>query len=126
MSETVLTKTRIRAGVWEGVLSTEPVEGAVPHLEVVHLEAPVEGISIKADGEVAGQFLVQVPIPIELLSDGVQVFLIRDAESGDQLASFTILTGEPLEEDIRAEMELLRAELDMLKKAFRRHCLETM
>jgi len=26
---------------------------------------------------------------------------------------------------MRVEMDLLRAELDMLKRAFRRHCLET-
>jgi hypothetical protein len=31
----------------------------------------------------------------------------------------------PLEEDIRAEVSLLRAELDLLKRAFRRHCAET-
>ena len=36
-----------------------------------------------------------------------------------------MITGEPLGDDIRAEVELLRAELDMLKRAFRRHCLET-
>jgi hypothetical protein len=30
-----------------------------------------------------------------------------------------------LAEDIRAEMDLLRAELDLLKQAFRRHCVET-
>jgi hypothetical protein len=31
-----------------------------------------------------------------------------------------------MEDDLRAEVDLLRAELDMLKRAFRRHCLETM
>jgi hypothetical protein len=30
-----------------------------------------------------------------------------------------------MEEDIRAELDLLRAELDLLKRAFRRHCVET-
>jgi hypothetical protein len=30
-----------------------------------------------------------------------------------------------LDEDIRAEVDLLRAELDLLKRAFRRHCSET-
>lgn len=126
MSDKVLTKTRIRAGVWEGLLTMEGGDGAVPLLEVLHLEQPVEGVTVQADQEVAGLYLVQVPIPSELLSDGVQTFLIRDADSERKLASFTIVTGEALDDDIRAEMELLRAELDMLKKAFRRHCLETM
>jgi hypothetical protein len=67
-----------------------------------------------------------VPIPAEALSEGVQTFLIREAASGDKLAHFTIITGVVMEDDIRAEMDLLRAELDMLKRAFRRHCLETM
>ena len=37
----------------------------------------------------------------------------------------TIVTGVAMEDDVRAEIDLLRAELDMLKRAFRRHCLET-
>ena len=47
-------------------------------------------------------------------------------ETDARLASFTVVMGQPLDEDIRAEMALLRAELDMLKRAFRRHCVETM
>ena len=35
------------------------------------------------------------------------------------------IAGEAVSDDLRAEVELLRAELDMLKRAFRRHCLET-
>lgn len=125
MGEMELTKVRIRGGVWEGVLSGAP-EGAAPRLEVLHLEAPVEGVSVTADASAPGRFQVAVPIPAELLSDGVQSFVIRDAAGGEALASFSIITGEPLEEDIRAEIDLLRAELDLLKKAFRRHCVETM
>jgi len=56
----------------------------------------------------------------------VQTVVLRDPATGARLAHFTIITGMPLEADIRAEVDLLRAELDMLKRAFRRHCLETM
>lgn len=125
MGEMMLTKGRIRGGIWEGVLSGLS-EGAAPRLEVLHLETPVEGVSLTADPSAPGRFRVAVPIPLELLSDGVQTFVIRDAAGGEALASFSIVTGEPLEEDIRAEVDLLRAELDLLKKAFRRHCVETM
>ena len=45
---------------------------------------------------------------------------------GTKLGHFSIIAGEALGEDLHAEVELLRAELDMLKRAFRRHCLETM
>ena len=69
---------------------------------------------------------MRVPIPVDLLSEGAQTFVISDADTEARLASFTVVMGQPLDEDIRAEMALLRAELDMLKRAFRRHCVETM
>ena len=59
------------------------------------------------------------------LAEGTQTFLFRLAGSEETLAQFTIVTGVALEDDIRAEVDLLRAELDMLKRAFRRHCVET-
>jgi hypothetical protein len=122
MTETTLTKTRIRAGVWEGVLSGA---AGTPALDVLHLEQPVAGVTVAPIAERPGEFAVQVPIPAELLSEGVQTFLIRNRGTGQTLAHFTIITGVAMEDDVRAEIDLLRAELDMLKRAFRRHCLET-
>lgn len=123
MTDFTLTKTRIRAGVWEGVIlgATE-----APVLEVLHLEKPVAGVSVTAVPARPGEWLVQVPIPAELLSEGVQTFLIRNAATRDKLQHFTVITGVAMEDDLRAEVDLLRSELDMLKRAFRRHCLETM
>lgn len=122
MSELTLTKTRLISGVWEGELTG--VEGTeAPTLSVSHLTEPVAGLEVMQDN---GRWFVRVPVPVECISDGVQTFLITDDASGDVLASFALLSGEALAEDIRAETELLRAELDMLKRAFRRHCLETM
>ena len=116
-----LTQTRIRGGIWEGIL-TGAGESA-PKLEVLHLEHPLTGIIVTQVPGRTGDYAVKVPIPAELLSEGVQTFLIR---MGDQkLAHFTIITGVAMEDDLRAEIDLLRAELDMLKRAFRRHCLET-
>jgi hypothetical protein len=123
MADTTLTKTRIRAGLWEGVLSGA---ASKPNLAVLHLEKPVPGLTVTAIGDRPGEWLVQVPIPSELLTEGVQTFLICDAETGAKLQHFTVITGVAMEDDLRAEVDLLRAELDMLKRAFRRHCLETM
>lgn len=116
-----LTKTRLYAGVWEGVLAGT---GAVPKLRVTHLGVAVEGVEVMQAKGVKG-WLVHVPVPAALMSDGVQTFVIADAETGATLNSFTLLFGEALAEDIRAEMSLLREELDLLKSAFRRHCVET-
>ncbi len=122
MAEAVLTRTRIRAGVWEGVLTGA---GTTPRIEALHLGQPVPGLSVVPLSDRAGEHTVRLPIPAELLSDGVQTFVLRDAATTATLAHFTVVTGVALDDDIRAEVDLLRAELDMLKRAFRRHCLET-
>ena len=116
-----LTQTRIRAGVWEGILTG--AGEAAPKLEVLHLERPLTGVIVTAVPDRVGDFAVKVPIPAEVLSEGVQTFLIQSG--GQKLAHFTVITGVAMEDDLRAEIDLLRAELDMLKRAFRRHCLET-
>jgi hypothetical protein len=64
-------------------------------------------------------------VPVDAIEDGVQIFIKFDAMDGTQVGHFTLIAGEALGDDIRVEMELLRAELDMLKRAFRRHCVET-
>ena len=77
-----------------------------------------------ADREMANVWTLSVPIPSELISDGVQTFLVREATQTETLTRFSIAAGEPLQEDVLAELDLLRAELDLLKRAFRRHCSE--
>ena len=123
MDELQLTATRIVEGVWEGVLTGAEV---APMIAVTHQDRQIAGAEVRDDPSHKGQFLVRVPIPAELLSEGTQTFVITDAETDARLASFAVVVGQPLEADIRAEMALLRAELDMLKRAFRRHCVETM
>jgi hypothetical protein len=113
----MLEMSRIRAGQWEGVWAGS----AEPALQVVHLERDLPGLSIAPLER--SKWALRLPIPAELLSDGVQTFLVQ--ERGETVGRFCIVTGEPLEDDLRAEIDLLRAELDMLKRAFRRHCLET-
>lgn len=125
MSNFSVVKTRIQAGIWEGVITSTAETDIEPVIEVTHLEQPIQSLAVTADSKDKDVWHLRIAIPPELLSDGVQVFEISDKGTGEKLESFSILTGEPLEDDIRAEVELLRAELDMLKRAFRRHCLET-
>jgi hypothetical protein len=114
-----LEMQRIRAGRWEAVIT-----GAdTPDLAISHLETPLNGLQTAPDGP--GRWRLSLPIPAQILCDGVQTFVLTDRPSGEKLAHFTIVTGVPLEDDLRAEIDLLRAELDMLKRAFRRHCVET-
>jgi len=122
MADLTLTKTRIYEGHWEGILTIAADSAYSPEIEVTYLEKAVPGVMLRPDDE---GYAIRVPIPMAALADGVQTFLIRDLKTGNTLDSFTVITGEPLEHDIRAEIDLLRAELDMLKRAFRRHCVET-
>lgn len=122
--KSVLTPTRIRSGIWEGLLQADV--GATPNIRVTLLDHEIAGVAVVPIVDAPGQFAVRVPIPSDVISDGVHTFLLTDPASDARLGHFTIVAGTGLEDDIRAEVDLLRAELDMLKKAFRRHCLETM
>lgn len=122
MTDLTLTKTQLINGVWHGELKGVPGD-ATPQLAVTHRGEPIAGLTQERHPD--GGWTVNVPVPANRLADGVQTFVISDVASGDVLASFALLSGEGLAEDIRAEMDLLRDELDMLKRAFRRHCLET-
>lgn len=122
MTEMTMTKTQLINGVWHAELKGVP-KGVTPQLSVTHRGEPVAGLTQQQHSD--GDWTVNVPVPTDRLADGMQTFVISDAASGDVLASFALLSGEALAEDIRAEMDLLRDELDMLKRAFRRHCLET-
>ena len=115
-----LTQTRIAEGWWEGVL-TGAAEAAV--VEAWHQDRQIDGVEVTPLPGRAGQHAVRVPIPSSIIAEGVQTVLLR--HQGEVLASFTLVAGQPLEEDLRAEIGLLRAELDLLKRAFRRHCAET-
>lgn len=125
MSDVTLTKTRLFEGVWEGVLEYEGAGNFQPEIEVTHLTKRLEKVEVVEKSE-ESLWVVRVPIPPELIADGVQTFLISDKRTGEALNSFSLMSGDAMSYDIRAEVTLLREELDMLKRAFRRHCLETM
>ncbi|WP_370229266.1 hypothetical protein [Cognatishimia sp.] len=123
MSTYTLTKTRLFEGVWDGVLTSKSSDGIAPTIEVTLLEKLLDHVTLIENGD--NRWILRIPIPSTAIADGVHTFLIREKSSGETLESFSIIAGEAVAEDIRAEMDLLRAELDMLKRAFRRHCVET-
>jgi len=113
---------KLRRGVWEAVISnSQPGE---PQITVTHLNQEVPGFELteKPDDNL---WLLQVPIPQDAIADGVQTFAIGDKADGTRIGHFTLIASEALGDDMRVEVELLRTELDMLKRAFRRHCVET-
>jgi hypothetical protein len=122
MTDLKLMNGSLRQGVWQGVLAGGTAQ---PSVVVLHDGQPLAGTTVSADPEQVGHWIVRVALPVETLSDGVQTYVLREAASRAFVGHFTIIAGVPMEDDIRAELDLLRAELDLLKRAFRRHCVET-
>lgn len=125
MSDLKLTRRRIRTGRYEGVLTTRARIKSEPELEIHFLDASIGDVSVTPDPDAKRTWNVRAQIPPHSINEGVQTYILRDAATGDTLDSFAIVCGEPLQEDVRAEIALLRAELDMLKASFRRHVVET-
>lgn len=121
MSALKLTPTRFCQGVWHGIL--EQAGPDEPRVNVTHLDSRIPDVQVT---KMDKHWAIKVPIPIETIGDGVQAFIITDAMTDEKIGDFTIIAGDAAGSDIRTEVELLRAELDVLKRAFRRHCVETM
>jgi hypothetical protein len=117
MTDETLVKLSFQAGRYEGELRAA---------EETSIEAVHDGRVIAAGRLVHGEGAsrVSVEFPVEVLSDGVQVVNLRSTLTGAVLDRVTFLAGDVLEDDVRAEVALLRDELEMLKRAFRRHVSE--
>jgi hypothetical protein len=116
-----LTRVRLSGGRYEGLLTAADGAG---------VEAVVEGrviatASVSQDPDRANNWRVALDLPAEVIGEGVKVIVLRSVATGEILDRITLMSGAPLDEDIRAELALLRDELEMLKRAFRRHCAET-
>lgn len=117
-----LTRMRLANGVWEGLLSGRHAQP--PKLRLRHRDDLV-GEPETTRAEDRQGWLVRFHLPLDRLSDGVQTFVIEDAATGEALAHETVIAGEAVTADLRTEVEMMRAELDLLKRAFRNHCAET-
>lgn len=124
MTGMILTKMHLHDGKWEGVLSV-PNGEAPPALQAFFDDRPVDGVSI-SETTTAGEWKVVVPVPVSAISDGIQTVLITNPDTGEVLNAFGLMAGEVPRDMVQAELALLRAELDMLKRAFRRHCSTTI
>ena len=124
MTDDALVRVRLQAGQYQAVLTSTNAAMA-EGIEAVH-EGKVVAIAILTpDAGKPGNWQVSLDLPAQVIGDGVQVIALRAVATGSVLDRITLMAGSPLDEDIRAEIALLRDELEMLKRAFRRHCAET-
>ncbi len=120
MSAWRLERQRMIGGVWTGMLSGPDGEDP-PELAVTWLGNEIALPDIAPEGP--GRWAVTLSLPPKVMADGTQTILIGP-RGQPALCSETFVFGDPLEGDVRSEVSLLRAELDLLKRAFRRHCAE--
>ena len=113
----------LKAGIWTGLIRRSD---APKPISLFHKGDSVGQARIAEAGEDVWQ--VAVNLPAERLNDGVSTFLLIESTSedgladpmGQQIASLSVSAGQALQQDVLAEMELIRSELDLLKKEFRR------
>jgi hypothetical protein len=89
-------------------------------------------VVVTADPDCAGQWRVTMSLPADCLNaksalQRTLYVVLPDGGDGLQVLS-AAMAGQNSTDDapqLAAELQLLRAELDLLKRAFRRHCNET-
>jgi hypothetical protein len=122
MSTLKLTKTRMLEGVWQGIITGSGE--AKPEITVTHGNTTVPNFKLVRN-EAADHWSLTLPVPASAVADGIQIILVTDRDTDQKIGDVVIIGDDITNIDLRAEMELLRAELEMLKRAFRRHCVET-
>jgi hypothetical protein len=111
-------KIRFQSGVWEGRLTARDTVADAPDLRLLQDGHDHPAPRVTAAAGTPDAWDVRVKIPVSALGDGIRVFLVTDAASGAVLMRLPVLAGEDLADDLRAEVAVLRAELDQLRGAF--------
>lgn len=114
----------VRGGVWSGRLTAQACPGRVC---VILLGEVVARARLTQQAEDAWE--VRAELPGRLISDGV-VSLILVADDADEdapvgpesqrLGRLNLAAGTALDDDLTAEIALIRSELELLKREFRR------
>jgi len=118
-----LIESRISAGRWTGLVQMAGSGSATPDFAVTCDGRVLSGLVVAPASP--GVLRLELPLPADVVTDGLQVFLLGLAGAGAPLGRFVLFAGQSADGDMMAEIALLRAELDLLKAAFRRHCRET-
>lgn len=109
----------LQAGCWNGMLkaSQRPARVTVRHHAQIVAEADISPAG-------SDRWTIRAPLPASLLSDGIHsLLLVADDEAGQpdrELGRLALLAGSVLADDLMVEVQHLRAELELLKREFRR------
>ncbi len=123
MDTETLVRVRLYGGRYDAILTCADKTAA--GIEAVHEGQVIATATLSPDVNRKGSWRVALAVPAEVIGEGVQVIALRSSASGKVLDRIILMAGTPLDEDLRAEIAVLRDEVEMLKRAFRRHCVET-
>lgn len=120
----------LRGGVWRGQITRQAAPGRIL---LVHMGEVLDRAEVSRMGD--GVWQVSVGLPFDRLTDGAATFALHE-DGGEGaaalqvgstvLATLPVIAGKALHRDLRVELTLLRAELDLLKREFRRHVAGSM
>ncbi|MEM6886714.1 MAG: hypothetical protein AAF636_01105 [Pseudomonadota bacterium] len=116
MPAVTIEQSRLRDGVWECLLRARLRPQVAAHLH----DKPLEPPQVEPAGS-DGLWRLTLTLPKDLLSDGAHTVVLTEGAASDPFGNIAILAGDVLASDLRAEVDLLRAELNMLKRMFRKH-----
>ena len=88
-----------------------------PPVTLTHRTVPVTA-TIEPDGE-PGLWRLTAALPPEALCEGVQT-LLATMPDGTAIGAAQMVLGRPAEETVEARLDLMRQEIDLLKKVVRR------
>ena len=103
----------VSAGCWTGTLQSDSPPAP---LSVTHQGTVVTQATLREAGP--GVWAVSADLPPSVIDNGVHSLLLLAGDS--VLASLTLVAGTVAGDDLLAEVAQLRAELDLLKREFRR------
>ncbi len=125
MSEYFVLNHTTRSGTWTLLLGSDNLDAPSPDIRIDCADQRLSTPQVTS-GDRAGTWRVSVELPASLLSEGYRTILVVDQTTEETLTHLSIWTGQGSDENVTAEIDLLRAELDMLKRAFRKHCVDTL
>ena len=120
MTELTLARLGLKDGVYEATVA-HMTEDALRFEAVVNGQVIAIGTATRGTGQAC---LFRLELPAQLIGAQVQIVDILH-ETGAVLDRFSVVCDPQIAGDLRAELDTLRAEFDLLKSAFRRHCSET-
>ena len=114
-----LDKIDFSNGIWRGLLTV--AQGSAKQELRVELNGTLIADTTITDGPSECEWIINIPIPRHAIGDGVYTFTIFIDDDTVPIASFWMTAKRAMEYDLQAEVALLREELAILKRAFRRH-----